>query len=215
MNQIKAAPAAGSCATGLIASLCCGGSLIFASIGLGAFWSAFGLSRYVPQVLAASALSIVAINYFFYRRAAERFSHADDGRISELRQSMFLSAALGLAAMAASFIFLEWFNHAVINPHRFLAQSQYAQALIPGVPNIRLLYAAASFAALALLWALPFPQPAAAGSDAAPAVRWGLARVVLAATAVLIVILTVAAMPVQWSSAPASEQHSPVQQRKH
>ncbi len=215
MNQIKAAPAAGSCATGLIASLCCGGSLIFASIGLGAFWSAFGLSRYVPQVLAAGALSIVAINYFFYRRAAERLSHADDRRISELRQSMFLSAALVLAAMAASFIFLEWFNHAVINPHRFLAQSQYAQALISGVPNVRLLYAAASFAALALLCALPFPRPGPTGSGGAPAVRWGLRGGVFAATAIMIVVLAVGAMRVQGPSGHASEQRSPVHQRQH
>ncbi len=42
-------PLAGSFITGLIASLCCGGSLIFASIGLGAFYSSLGLFRYIPQ----------------------------------------------------------------------------------------------------------------------------------------------------------------------
>jgi hypothetical protein len=75
MSRINAA-LTGSCAAGLIASLCCGGSLVFASIGLGAFWAAFGLSRYLPQVLATGALSIIAINYFFYRRAAARISSA-------------------------------------------------------------------------------------------------------------------------------------------
>jgi hypothetical protein len=56
---------------------------------------------------------------------------------------MFLSASLGLAAMAGSFIFIEWLNHAVINPGRF---AEYAHALIPGVPDERLLYALARFA---------------------------------------------------------------------
>src|SRR5712692_8225396 len=127
MEQIKATPVVGSVAVGLIASLCCGGSLVFASIGLGAFWSVLGLSRFIPQVLAAGALAIVAINYFFYRRAAERISNAGDRRILELRQGMFLTAALGLAAMAASFVFLEWFNHAAVNPDRFLVHSEYGQ----------------------------------------------------------------------------------------
>lgn len=95
--------------------------------------------------------------------------------------------------MSASFIFLEWLNHAVVNPHRFLAHSEYGQGLITGVPNVRLLYAVASFAALALLWALPFPQSGAGG---APAVRWGLRGVVFAATAVMILILALEAMRV-------------------
>jgi hypothetical protein len=161
MNQIKAAPLIGSCATGLIASLCCGGSLVFASIGLGAFWSALWLFRFIPLVLAAGALSIVAINYIFFRHAAERISVVRGGSLLKLRRGMLVSAAIGLAAMAASFVFLEWLNHAVVNPHRFLTHSEYGQALVPGVPNARLLYAVASFAALVLLWALPFPQSSA------------------------------------------------------
>src|SRR6516225_1792337 len=94
-------PLAGSFVTGLIASLCCGGSLIFASIGLGAFYSSLGLFRYVPQVLAAGALSIVAINYLAYRRAARQASH----RAATLREKMFVSAAIGLIVMAGAFIF--------------------------------------------------------------------------------------------------------------
>ena len=163
MNQIKAAPTIGSCATGLIASLCCGGSLVFASIGFGAFWSALGLFRFIPLVLAAGALAIVAINYIVYRNAAKRVSVAGGGSLLRLRRGMLVSAAIGIAAMAASFVFLEWLNHAVVNPHRFLAHSEYGQALIPGVPNVRLFYAVASFAALALLWALPFRQSSAGG----------------------------------------------------
>ena len=107
MEQIKATPVVGSVAAGLIASLCCGGSLIFASIGLGTFWSVLGLSRFIPQALAAGALSIVAINYFSYRRAAESVYRAGGG-VGELHRGMFLSAAFGLAAMAASFVLLEW-----------------------------------------------------------------------------------------------------------
>lgn len=215
MNQIKAAPVAGSVATGLTASLCCGGSLVFASIGLGTFWSVLGLSRYIPQALAAGAFFIVAINYFSYRRAAERVCR-DGGRdLTELRRGMFVSAALGLAAMAASFVFLEWFNHAVINPHRFLAQSEYGQALIPGVPNERLLYELASFAALALLWALPFPQRSAGASAAAPALHWGLRGGVFAATAAMIVVLAMGAMRVKGASGLTGEQQSPAHQRQY
>lgn len=199
-------------AAGLIASLCCGGSLIFASIGLGGLWSLIGLSRFIPQALAAGALLIVAINYFFYHRAAERVADADDGRIPGLRRGMFLSTALGLGVMATGFVFLEWLNHAVVDPHRFLVHSQYGQALIPGVPNVRLLYALASFAALALLWALPFPQP---GGGVVSAVRWSLRGGVFVATAAVIVVLAVGAMKVQVPGGQVGEQHSPATQRRH
>src|SRR5713226_716413 len=219
MNQIKATPAAGSVTAGLISSLCCGGSLVFASIGLGAFWSGIGLFRYIPQALAIGALCIVAINYFYYRRAAERVSRAGGVGLTELRRGMFLSTAVGLAAMAASFVFLEWLNHAVINADRFLAHPEmhpeFAQALIPGVANINLLYALASFAALALLWALPFPQRSPGVSDATPALHWGLRGGVFAATAALIVVLAVGAMRVQGPSGHASQQQSPAHQRQH
>ena len=49
MNQIKATPAAGSVTAGLIASLCCGGSLIFASIGLGLSGQVSGFSDISPR----------------------------------------------------------------------------------------------------------------------------------------------------------------------
>ncbi len=189
MNHVEAAPAAGSVTTGLITSLCCGGSLVFASIGLGTFWSALGLSRYIPQAMAAGALCIIAINYFFYRRAAERVCRAGDASLMKLRRSMFLSAFLGLAAMAAGFVFLEWLNHGVINPRRLLAPS----AFVPGVSNSHLLYALASFAVLALLWALPFPQGGAGA--ASPALRWALRGGVFAVSAAMIVFLIVKAMP--------------------
>jgi len=157
MQQLKAKPVAAGVGAGLIASLCCGGALVFASIGLGAFFGALGLARYIPQALAAGALCIVAINYLFYRRAAGRVRQAGAEDILDLRRAMFASAALGIAAMAVSFVFLEWLNHAVVNPH-FLSRPEYVQALIPGVPNVRLFYALASFLALALLWALPWSR---------------------------------------------------------
>jgi hypothetical protein len=143
MEQINAKPLVSSISVGLVASLCCGGSLVFASVGLGAFYGALGLSRYIPQALAAGALCIVIINYFFYRRAGERSHRARAGNILHLREVMFSSAALGLVAMAMSFVFLEWLNHAVVNP-LFVSRPEYGQALIPGVPNVRLLYALAS-----------------------------------------------------------------------
>jgi len=146
-------PLAGSFITGLIASLCCGGSLIFASIGLGAVYSALGMWRFVPQALAAGAITIVAINYLFYRRAAKRASSDANVR----RAKTFISAAIGLVMMAGTFILLEWLNHAVVHADRFLARPEFNQALIKGVPNVELLYVGATFFALALLWALPFP----------------------------------------------------------
>src|SRR5262249_1356089 len=154
IEHLKAKPVAGSVVAGLLASLCCGGSLIFASIGLGVFYSSLGLSRFVPEALAAGALSIVAINYLYYRRMVKKGT----ARPVALQQRMFISTAIGLAVMAGSFIFIEWLNHAVVHGDRFLTRPEYSHAFIKGVPNITLLYVCATFFALALLWALPFPR---------------------------------------------------------
>jgi hypothetical protein len=193
MNQINATPAVSSIGAGLIASLCCGGALVFGSIGLGALYGALGLSRYIPQALAAGALSIAAINYLFYRRAAERAHRAGAGNILALRQAMFSSSALGVAAMAVSFVFLEWLNHAIVNPH-FLSRPEYGQALIPGVPGVRLLYALASFWTLALLWALPWPRFNPIGQERPVALQRGLRAGVYAGTAGVLVVLIVNAV---------------------
>lgn len=155
VKHLKAKPIAASVVAGLLASLCCGGSLIFASAGLGVFYSSLGLSRYTPQALAVGALSILAINYLYYRHAANQKSAGSASGL--LRQKMFVSTAIGLAVMAGSFIFMEWLNHAVVHGDRFLARPEYGQALIKGVPNTTLLQVCATFFALAVLWALPFP----------------------------------------------------------
>jgi hypothetical protein len=134
-EHLKAKPIAAGAVVGVIASLCCGGSLIFASVGLGVFYSGLGLWRYIPQALAAGAVSIAGINYLFYHHMAKQGS----GNPIALQHKMFFSAAIGLGVMAGSFIFLEWLNHAVINAERFLARPEYSQALIKGVPNVTLL----------------------------------------------------------------------------
>jgi hypothetical protein len=157
--HLKAKPIAGSVVVGLFASLCCGGSLIFASIGLGVFYSTLGLSRFIPQALAAGAVSIVAINYLYYRHLAKEGSA---GPVA-LQQKMFISTAIGLAVMAGSFVFMEWLNHEVVHGDRFLARPEYSQAVIKGVPNITLLYVCATFFALAVLWAFPFPRHESSG----------------------------------------------------
>jgi len=154
IGHLNARPVAASAAIGLIASLCCGGSLIFTAVGLGVFYSLLGLSRYIPQALAAGAISIVAVNYLYYRHVAKREATRPIG----LRWTMFVSTAIGLLVMAGSFIFMEWLNHAVVHGDRFLARPEYGQALIKGVPNATLLYVSATFFALAVLWALPFPR---------------------------------------------------------
>jgi hypothetical protein len=153
-RSLKAAPMAASIAAALVASLCCGGSLLFGSIGLGVFYSALGLSHYIPQALAIGALSITGVNYLFYRRLARDRG----GRTHLPRRTMLVSVGIGLVAMATSFIFMEWLNHGVVHADHFLTRSEYRQGLITGVPNLSLLYVGATFFALPLLWALPFPR---------------------------------------------------------
>jgi len=193
MTQINTTSAVSSVGAGLIASLCCAGSLVFGSIGLGAFYGALGLSRYIPQALTAGALSIAAINYLFYRRAAERAHQAGGGNILALRQVMFSSSALGITAMTVSIVFFEWLNHAVVNPG-FLSRPEYGEALIRGVPNMRLLYALASFWALALLWVLPWPGFSAIGQERPVALQRRMRAGVFAVTAGILVVLVVNAM---------------------
>ena len=183
IEHLKAKPIAGSVVVGLFASLCCGGSLIFASIGLGVFYSTLGLSRFIPQVLAAGAVSIVAINYLYYRHMAKE----GGAEPVALRQKMFISTAIGLAVMAGSFVFIEWFNHAVVHGDRFLARPEYSQALIKGVPNATLLYVCATFFALALLWALPFPQRDASGMQDGGGMGKAVRLAIFGATTVLLV----------------------------
>jgi hypothetical protein len=119
------------------------------------FYSTLGLSRYTSQALTAGALSILAINYLYYRHTAKEESSARAPIL--LRRKMFVSTAIGLAVMAGSFVLMEWLNHAVVHGDRFLARPEYGQAFIKGVPNTTLLYVCATFFALAVLWALPFP----------------------------------------------------------
>jgi hypothetical protein len=202
-EQLKAKPIAASAAVGVIASLCCGGSLIFASVGLGVFYSGLGLWRYVPQALAAGAVSIVGINYLFYRHFAKRGS----GNAIALREKMFISAAVGLVVMAGGFIFLEWLNHAVVNAERFLVRPEYSQALIKGVPNVTLLYVCATFFALALLWALPFPHPVSSSPQVAGRMRQVMRIAVFGATTILIIGVLVDAMPWNKIAGTASGQH--------
>jgi len=154
IEHLNAKPVAASAVIGLVASLCCGGSLIFTSVGLGVFYSLLGLSRYIPQALAAGAISIVTVNYLYYRHVAKRGAT----RPIALQRTMLVSTAIGLLVMAGSFIFMEWLNHAIVHGDRFLARPEYGQALIKGVPNATLLYVSATFFALAVLWALPFPR---------------------------------------------------------
>lgn len=196
MKQLKARSVMRGMGAGLIASICCAGSLVFVSVGLGAFYGALGLWSYIPQVLAAGALCIVVINYLSYRRGAERVHEARAGDMLDLKWAMFASAALGLAAMVVSFVFLEWLNHAVVNPHRFLSRPEYGQALIPGVPNIRLLYALASFSALGLLWALPVPQVVSEFAGVRTALRRGLQVVIFSATGIILIALVINAVGV-------------------
>ena len=159
-NAGQARVVAASIGAGLIASVCCGGSLVFVPLGLGAAYLALGLSRYIPQALAAGALAIATINYGFYAHRAPCADCAGSLERLDLRRRMMRSFAAGLVVMVSSFVFLEWLNHAVVNGHRFLTHHAFRVALITGVPNDHLAYALATFAVRGALWALPFPQQA-------------------------------------------------------
>jgi fucose permease len=196
-------PLAGSFMAGLIASLCCGGSLIFASIGLGAFYSGLGLFRYVPQALAAGALSILAINYLSYRRAAKRASHG----ATVVRVKMFVSTTIGLIVMAGTFTLLEWLNHAVIHGDRFLARPEFSEALIKGVPNVELLYVFATFFTIAVLWALPFPRGAHVSPNSDSWMSRAMRVAVFGAGVVLVIGVVLDATPWARPSDGASHQH--------
>src|SRR5437870_4229530 len=124
-----AQPLAGSLGLGLVASLCCGGSLFFASVGLGAAYGSLGLSRYIPQALAVGALLIVGINYWYYRRRAVRLLAEDPScNCARVRQAMLWSGFAGLAMMAVSFVFFTWLEHGVVKAAQFLSRPDYGQA---------------------------------------------------------------------------------------
>ncbi len=197
-------PIGASLVAGLVASLCCGGSLVFASLGLGAFYGALGLSAYVPQVLAIGAVSIVTINYALFRRAAQPLARGGVSELGGMRRRMLRSAAVGLLGMVTSFVVLDWLNHAVVHPTAFLGRPEYGSAFIPGVPNVRLLYALASLVALPLLWALPFPR-AAAGMPPL------LQRGALVVSSLILVLLLVSGVgPIDPAGPIVPEPHRPV-----
>jgi len=150
-------PLAGSLTTGLIASLCCGGTMVFGLVGVAALYRTLKLWRYVPEFLAVGALLIVGINWLYYRHAAR--VRCGTSACRDLRRAMFISTVVSLTGMVGSFIFITWLNHAAVNAERFMKMARFAQALIPGVPNVELFYAVASFVGgVVLLAVLPFPR---------------------------------------------------------
>ncbi len=207
LRVMRVRPLLASVGAGLVASLCCGGSIVFASLGLGLLFGGLGLWRFVPQVLALGALSIVAINYLTYRHAASRII-AVGGPPERLRASMFESALVGLVGMAASFVLLEWLNHGLVHPEAFLSRPLHGGALIPGVPNDRVACATLAPLALALLWALPFP-----GSRREGAPRLvGRIGVALAGALLAVVLAVDTAATLSPSTAPP---HTPITHVRH
>ena len=147
-------PTGGSLLVGLVAALCCGGSLVFGAIGLGAFYSALQLGRHIPEALATAAVLIALLNWFYYHTKAVGIEIADSHRGNELHRTMLLSTFLGLVMMAVSFVFLEWLNHGVVNASHFMTRPEYAGAIVPGVPNVHLGYVAMTFLVVPILYFL-------------------------------------------------------------
>jgi mercuric ion transport protein len=157
------APIVGGLFVGLIGSLCCGGGLVFGAIGLGALYGALAMARYIPEALAGSTILILLLNWLYYGRKAARVEAAGtDCGCSNVRRAALWSTFIGLVAMAGAFVFLEWLNHGVVHAAHFMHNPAYASAVIPGVPNLHLIYVAVTFLALPVLGMLPFP-PAAIG----------------------------------------------------
>jgi hypothetical protein len=152
-------PLIGGLVLGLVGSLCCGGGLIFGAIGLGAFYGALGIARYIPEALGGGALLILLLNWLYYRRKAARIlAGGADCDCGSLRHTALLSTFVGLVVMAAGFIFLEWLNHGVVRAAHFVHNPEFATAMIPGVPNVHVGYVALTFLALPVLAMLPLPQ---------------------------------------------------------
>src|SRR5438034_8060723 len=96
---------------------------------LGAFYGSLGLYPYIPHALALGTLSIVAINWLYYRARASQLLAADPGGdCSRLRRAMLVSGFLGLLMMVVSFVFLTWLEHGVVEAARFLSRPEYGQA---------------------------------------------------------------------------------------
>ncbi len=161
-------PIGGSLLVGLVAALCCGGSLVFGAVGLGAFYSALQLGRHIPEALATAAVLIGLLNWFYYRRKAARIDTADTHGTGELRRTMLLSTLVGLVMMTLSFVFLEWLNHGVVNASHFMTRPEYAGAVIPGVPNVHLGYVAMTFLVLAVLYFMPLAPKVRRASEHGP-----------------------------------------------
>jgi len=160
----QAKPLAGGLVAGLVASLCCGGSLVWGLFGLAGLYSTLKLWQYVPQFLGVGALFIVGINWLYYRRKAR--AGCDATTCGNLQRGMLASAAISLVVMFGGFVFLTWLNHAVVKAERFMKIPKYAEALIPGVPNSEFAWAVASLiGGFILIAALPFPR--GQGSSAA------------------------------------------------
>src|SRR5215467_12448381 len=146
------APILGGILLGFVASLCCGGTMIFVAIGLGAFYSSLQLSHYIPEALATGATLIMLLNWFYYRRKAAKLLDARGSYDrASLRGAMLLSSLIGLVKMSLIFVFLEWLNHGVVHAAHFMANPAYSTALIPGVPNSHLGYLALTYLSLLAL----------------------------------------------------------------
>jgi hypothetical protein len=144
---------------GFLASLCCGGSMIFVAIGLGVFYSSLQLSHYIPEALATGAILITLLNWLYYRHKAARMLTATGGYDrGSMRRAILVSGLIGLVKMSVTFIFLEWLNHGVIHAAHFMGNPENSAALIPGVPNSHLVLLALTYLSLPVLTVLPLPE---------------------------------------------------------
>jgi hypothetical protein len=150
-----------------------GGSLIFTSIGLGAFSGTLGLSRYIPRALAIGRLTIVAINWLYCRQTAARMLVGDPiCDCGPVRRTMVISGTAGLLIMAATFCLMQWLDHTVVNSAHMMSRPEYIEAWLAGVRNDNATYMGLSVVVgTAILTLLPLPRARAALTPGLPEVN--------------------------------------------
>jgi hypothetical protein len=118
----------------------------------------------IPQALAIGTLTIVAINWLYYRQRAARMLVGDPTcDCVPVRRIMVISGTAGLLMMAATFWRMQWLDHSVVNAAHMMSRPEYVEAWLAGVRNENAVYMGLSVVVgVAVLTLLPLPRARAA-----------------------------------------------------
>lgn len=87
--------------------MCCGGLPLYATTGLGTIFAGLRIWRFLPPIVGAGMLVIVAISWWFCRRKTTRGMPPGPAR-----RAMLVNAGIGLAVMAAAVFGPDRLEHA-------------------------------------------------------------------------------------------------------